>query len=372
MERGYRKPAALSVLWQVQLDLGITNKRILLKICTAITSPMLVGFVNPTILLPDSLIHEDELPLILKHESIHYKRRDLWIKALMMLTNAVQWFNPALYLMASEFQADCEASCDEAVLGNTGLENRKLYGEAIIGVIGTKSVKKTAFSSYFYGGKKNMKKRLTSIMNMGKKRIGIALFCGIFVLTGTIVAGATLASNKSLAATSEITADEAKEIALAKTGGGTVTELKLDYEKNNRKVYEIEIINGNTKYCMDIDVLDSQIYDYEEETIKTNTQNSSSGSTTETTAEITPETAPSETNVSRSEVTVEEAKAIALAKTGGGTVTGCNLGYKNGRKVYEIEIINGNIEHNMDVCVHDSQIYDYEYEHHYDHDEDHD
>jgi len=44
-------------------------------------------------------------------------------------------------------------------------------------------------------------------------------------------------------------------------------------------------------------------------------------------------------------ITVEEAKAIALAKTGGGTVTECNLGCENGRIVYEIEIINGNIEH---------------------------
>jgi len=73
----------------------------------------------------------------------------------------------------------------------------------------------------------------------------------------------------------EITTERAKEIALANVGGGTVTECKLDYE-NGRKVYEIKIVYGNTKYEMDVDAITGVISDYSAETI-----NGSSGSKTD-------------------------------------------------------------------------------------------
>lgn len=145
-------------------------------------------------------------------------------------------------------------------------------------------------------------------------------------------------SDYNITGTTEISADKAKEIALAKTGGGTVTECKLDFE-NGRKVYEIDIINGNTKYELDVCVTDSQIYGFEQRTVPANTA-PASGST--------------------SEISAERAKEIALAKTGGGTVVECKLDYEHGRKVYEIEIVNGNTKYELDVCVTDSQIYDYE------------
>ena len=66
---------------------------------------------------------------------------------------------------------------------------------------------------------------------------------------------------------SEITTERAKEIALAKVGGGTVTECKLDYE-NGRKVYELKIVYGNTKYEMDVDAITGAISDYSAEAIK--------------------------------------------------------------------------------------------------------
>jgi len=66
---------------------------------------------------------------------------------------------------------------------------------------------------------------------------------------------------------SEITTERAKEIALTKVGGGTVTECKLDYE-NGRKVCEIKIVYGNTKYEMDVDAITGAISDYSAEAIK--------------------------------------------------------------------------------------------------------
>jgi len=301
--------STLALLKQVQTELDIPEKQIYIKTCKSITSPMLLGFMKPTILLPEKPIHEDELPLIVRHELLHYLHWDLWVKSLVMLTTAIHWFNPVMYLMSNEIQSDCEAFCDEALLGNSDLENRRLYGEAIIGVIGIKSVKRTVFSTYFYEGKNMMKKRLGSIMSMEKKRIGIAILCVTLVLAGTTVAGTAFGATSTLAAdAAEISADQAKEIALAKTGGGDVSETQGSASNSNQ---------GNVS---------------------------------------------TETQSSDQKMTVEKAQEIALAKTGGGTVIECNLDYENGRKVYDIKIINGDTKYCMDVGVLDSRIYDYETE----------
>lgn len=138
--------------------------------------------------------------------------------------------------------------------------------------------------------------------------------------------------------TTEISADKAKEIALAKAGGGTIIECKLDFERGI-KVYEIDIINGDAKYEIDVCVTDSQVYKFEQKIFPANGAPASNSS---------------------SEISAEKAKEIALAKTGSGTVVECKLDYEHGRKVYEIEIINGNTKYELDVCVTDSQIYDYE------------
>jgi len=90
-----------------------------------------------------------ELSMILKHELIHYKRRDLWYKLLVLAATALHWFNPIVRLMAKAINTQCELSCDSLVIQYTNLEWKKQYCETII-----KSAKKqmkftTAISSYF-------------------------------------------------------------------------------------------------------------------------------------------------------------------------------------------------------------------------------
>lgn len=129
----------------------------------------------------------------------------------------------------------------------------------------------------------------------------------------------------------EISIEKAQDIALIKTNGGEIVECKLDFEKG-RKVYEIEIIKGNTKYEMNVCVTDSKIYNYKAKTYKNVVTNSN-------------------------EITKEKAQEIALKRTNGGKVIKTKLDFEKGRKVYEIEIVNGNVKYEMDVCVTDSKIY---------------
>jgi len=147
---------------------------------------MIVGLFRPMILLPEKDFDADELDLIFRHELIHYKRGDLFVKLLSIIAVSLNWFNPAVYVMNKAMQADCEASCDEAVIVDVGKENRQFYAETIMEMIGHRGNSSTAFSTCFYGSKSGIKSRMESIMNApwGTKRV---TFSALFVLVAAVI-----------------------------------------------------------------------------------------------------------------------------------------------------------------------------------------
>lgn len=172
----------LDILQGQKLGLGI-SKRVELRTCACITSPMMIGLVNPVILLPPEKYSEDELSLILRHELVHIKRKDLWYKILVFLATAIHWLNPVVYLMAKAIAVQCEISCDVEVVKETDLGRRQQYSETLLNVIKNKTRMQTAFSTNFYGGKKEMKNRIFSIMDRSKKKTGIFVLCAALILT---------------------------------------------------------------------------------------------------------------------------------------------------------------------------------------------
>lgn len=189
----------LNNLHKMQIDMGISSQ-IKLKLCPCITSPLLVGFNKSVILLPTVDYETNELTLILKHELIHFKRKDLWYKALVLMATALHWFNPVIYIIAKAIEVQCEISCDEAVMLNTDIQTRRFYSETIICTMRKQNMFQTALSTNFYGGKKGMKNRIFSIMDTRKKKTGITILC--LVLFATLTTGAVFAAdNKNNATT---------------------------------------------------------------------------------------------------------------------------------------------------------------------------
>ncbi|MBS6951881.1 MAG: M56 family metallopeptidase [Enterocloster asparagiformis] len=185
----------LTLFQTLKAQMGI-SQTIGLQICDSIGSPMLIGFIRPRILLPGAGYAQEELRLILKHELVHYKRRDLWYKGLVLAAAAVHWFNPCVHLMAKAIAIQCELSCDAQVVRNARADTRLYYSETIIRAVRYSSKLKTAFSTNFYGGKKNMKTRIFSIMDMSRKKTGAAVLCGALILTlGTGFTFAASAAN---------------------------------------------------------------------------------------------------------------------------------------------------------------------------------
>lgn len=97
-----------------------------------ISSPMLIGYFRPQILIPNRNYSPEELSLILRHELQHRKRGDLWWKLLFVLVRAVHWWNPFVWLMVRRWEADMEYCCDNQVLKACNVEEKKLYSKTIL------------------------------------------------------------------------------------------------------------------------------------------------------------------------------------------------------------------------------------------------
>ena len=104
-----------------------------------IESPMLIGLFNPCIYLPSGFLKEmvgkeNDIILILHHELVHFKRRDLWYKWVFQAALCVHWFNPLLYVFQHKFNIDCELACDETMLKLLSEEGRRAYGNVLLDV----------------------------------------------------------------------------------------------------------------------------------------------------------------------------------------------------------------------------------------------
>ncbi|RXZ79093.1 M56 family metallopeptidase [Paenibacillaceae bacterium] len=183
-------PAVTEVFEAVKKEMNIA-KHISLQTCPGITTPMLIGLLKPAVLLPPSGFNTDELAFILRHELVHFTRKDLWFKALALLASAIHWFNPVVYLMTKSLAVQCEMACDEKVLQGKSIAARKQYGATIIGIVRQQDKQQTSLATYFYGGTKGMKARIFSIMDTRKKKAGAVIVS--IALVCTVGAGAAFA-----------------------------------------------------------------------------------------------------------------------------------------------------------------------------------
>lgn len=160
-----------------------------------ISSPMLVGLNDHMILLPTTKIAEADLKLILTHELIHLKRKDLWVKILMLIVSIMHWFNPLVYVLRKDLNIWCELSCDEELVCEISQEQRKRYGEAILNTLSNNHGMNGAFYSSFCESNKQIKRRLTRMLKVKKVKKSTIFIAVIAVITvscmGLLVANAS-------------------------------------------------------------------------------------------------------------------------------------------------------------------------------------
>lgn len=130
-------------------ELHIT-KNIVIRISRDIGSPFIAGLRNVKIFLPDMELSEQDKRFIIYHEAIHYKKRDIVFKNLMLFLQAIYWFNPFICFFKEYFFELSEVACDEEVLRNGSKEMCYEYGLLIIHMLEqqNKSYNLVFFSDY--------------------------------------------------------------------------------------------------------------------------------------------------------------------------------------------------------------------------------
>ena len=171
--------------WRGQLP---ELRRVPIRRCDRIRSPLTYGLIRPVILLPKGMdCDQEEVGYILLHEGTHIKHGDAWWKLFLAAALCVHWFNPLVWCMYVWANRDLERCCDESVVRRCGLEARSEYALTLLKWEERRSGLLPLCSNF---GTPILKERVVFIMKL-KKQSAAAVALTLALVMGTTVAFAT-------------------------------------------------------------------------------------------------------------------------------------------------------------------------------------
>lgn len=182
----------LRIFHEERESIGITPNIDFVQ-CRKINTPMAMGILHTTILIPYMKDYEG-LRYILRHELIHHKRHDMYTKVFYVIVKSVHWFNPLVRRMVKNAYDDIELLCDDEVVRGLEYSQRIEYNESILNMAKTQckyeDTEKIVFSLGLVQGKNDLKERMLNIMNMKNKKNGYmiaAAICVIAIMGGSMI-----------------------------------------------------------------------------------------------------------------------------------------------------------------------------------------
>ncbi len=112
--------------------LGI-SKLITLAQSRTITSPMVIGYFKPVILIPVGMLSglsTEQLETIFLHELAHIKRHDYLVNLIQSVVETVFFFNPVIWTLSELIRREREFCCDDLVIGQHG--HASAYARALV------------------------------------------------------------------------------------------------------------------------------------------------------------------------------------------------------------------------------------------------
>jgi len=299
-----------------------------------VPSPLVVGTVFPKIVLPVSMDFEDTkfVEYIVEHELTHIRRFDNALKFATALAVCLHWYNPIVWLLYRTLCRDIEFSCDEAVLGMFGTEGKKSYIRAMIDAAERFQAAPAGRSRevFVMFGENDVKERVENILRFkraGASSLALAalMFLGVTAVFATDAVGG--ASGAPYTESAVQTSLQAEGIARAQAGQGIVTKLEYKTDKHGRSKYDVKILSGSLRHDMTIDAASGNIVKYSQKTSRI-----------------------SEERIGSLKIGRGEAERIAVTASGGGLVCAYELDQKkDGKIVYEIDVLRDDGKHEFEI-----------------------
>ena len=244
-----------SIIWIIGIILFLTysiisflqlkkkiKEAVLLKdniyLCDYIDACFVFGIVHPNIYIPSS-IDEKDIKFILAHERTHIRRNDHIYKPIAFLLLSMHWFNPFVWVAYKCFCNDLELACDEKVLFDLGLENKKVYSNILINYSDQThlGICPLAFSE------NNVKSRIVSILKCKKPSKGIII---VATFISCLLILLFMTSPKGKLADIEINQNHSySEIPMCATDKGLyfVKGEFLYYKENDKEIVNLGYVN---------------------------------------------------------------------------------------------------------------------------------
>ena len=132
-----RDSGLLEVLEACRQRMGV-RQRIELVESARFTSPAVVGWLKPRIVLPRGFAastRPDGIRAVLLHECAHITRHDIaaaWVASFIL---AVHWFNPICWWVMRQMRSERELACDSAALMVMTPRERPAYGHTLLDLL---------------------------------------------------------------------------------------------------------------------------------------------------------------------------------------------------------------------------------------------
>lgn len=173
----------------------LSDRKIIVRKSSKISSPFMVGLSRPTLFLPEVSMTLGQLRFVLAHELTHLERKDIIYKWFVAIVKCLHWFNPAVYYISKQVNLECEISCDLAVVNDMTKEQENSYMETILALLTAKNRQISSLTTAMARDKKVLKRRFIMIKNrkkVGKKAAIISVIAAIVVLLVTMLASGLL------------------------------------------------------------------------------------------------------------------------------------------------------------------------------------
>ncbi len=176
---------------------NFTDTNITTRISDKISSPLMIGVIKPTLLLPKIQLTEEELGNVLAHEMTHFRRKDILYKWFVGIVKCIHWFNPVVYYISAQVDIECEISCDLSVVKEMSDDEEKCYINTILNLLCAGNKKIAALTTGMTGNKRTLKKRFTMIKNRKRAKKPLRIFSSIvsvILMITTLFASGVLAT----------------------------------------------------------------------------------------------------------------------------------------------------------------------------------
>lgn len=160
------------------------RKPVRVRICPALSGPVVCGVLRPVICLPEIEYSTDMAAGIFAHELTHIRRCDLMKKRLWNLAVSLHWYNPFVYLARRDADRFLELACDETILTPVSEAARVKYGEVLLSIL--RNGREDAPGTPFSPKSGTVRERFSHILSFTVKKRGIVpavLLCTVILLS---------------------------------------------------------------------------------------------------------------------------------------------------------------------------------------------